>query len=151
MRTPLIAAAFALGVSSALMAQDPVPPPAPQPPPPAVPAPPVAPPPAAPSDNAVRPGMSEQDVRARWGDPIAVKRMNEWTYLFYRNWNEASIGFNDVVFLQHGQVVDAVIRGDDRVYLGNSSSPGNRNPEMTPPQQRPDGASGTVNGVRVSP
>lgn len=144
MRTPLTAAAFAVALTSGLLAQDPAPAPAP-PPPPAVPAPPAG------SDNAIRPGMSEQDVRARWGDPVATKRMNEWTYLFYRNWNEASIGFNDVVFLQHGQVVDAVIRSSERVYLGNSSSPGNRNPEMTPPQQRPDGATGAVTGVRVSP
>jgi hypothetical protein len=119
-------AALAIGLPSALVAQDSTAtPPAPPPPPPVE------------MQNAVRPGMSEQDVRARWGDPVAVKRINEWTYLFYRNYDEANVGFNDVVMLQNGQVVDAVVRGNDHVYLGTSSSPGNRMPEATPPTQRP--------------
>jgi len=115
------------------------------------PVPPPAPIPAA-NYTAVRPGMSEADVRSRWGEPIVVKRINEWTFLFFRNYDETNVGFLDVVFLQNGQVVDAVVRGSEHIYLGQSSSPPNRTPEATPPAQRPDGASsGAVTGVRVTP
>jgi hypothetical protein len=102
---------------------------------------------------AVRPGMTEQDVRSRWGEPIAVRRLNDWTYLFYDNGMERDVGYHDVVFLQNGQVVDAVVRMPGRVYLGQSSSPPTRWPEFTPPaqQQRPDEGGAAVTGVRVNP
>lgn len=84
--------------------------------------------------NAIRPGMSEADVRARWGDPLTVRRANEWTYMFYASGVEHIHRFHDVVFLQNGQVVDAVIRAPGRTYLGQSSSPPSRMPENTAPQ-----------------
>lgn len=104
---------------------------------------------------AVRPGMSEADVRARWGEPLAVRRIGEWTYLFYENGMERELGHHDVVFLQGGQVVDVIIRSPGRMYLGQSSSPPDRAPEFTPPAQppanpRPD-APGAVTGIRVNP
>jgi hypothetical protein len=103
--------------------------------------------------NAVRPGMTEQDVRQRWGDPVAVRRANDWTYLFYENGMEHVHRYNDVVMLQNGQVVDAIIRMPGRIYLGQSSSPPGRVPVFTPPRGHTDGggATGTVTGVRVTP
>jgi len=102
--------------------------------------------------NAVRPGMTDADVRARWGEPVAVRHVNDWTYLFYRNGEEREFGYYDTVFLQGGQVVDAIVRAAEHVYLGTSSSPPGRMPAFTPPlPPSGDGASGQVTGVRVSP
>ena len=123
MRSLVLFSSLALALSSSLYAQDssqvtPVPLPAPVP---------------AGNNTSIRPGMSESDVRARWGDPAATKTIGDWKYMFYRNYEERSVGFLDVVMLQGGQVVDALVRGSDHVYLGQSSSPGTRAPEMTPP------------------
>lgn len=85
----------------------------------------------------VRPGMSEADVRARWGEPIAVRRLNDWTYLFFRNGEERRVGFYDVVLLQNGQVMDAVVRSPEHVYTGQSSSPRDRTPAFTRPGAEP--------------
>ena len=108
---------------------------------------------AATADNVVRPGMTEAEVRSRWGDPLATRTANDWTYLFYRNQREHRVGFEDVVFLQHGQVMDAIVRSPDHVYAGVSSSPEGRVPVFTPPQgQRPDSTKGAaVTGVQVKP
>jgi len=107
---------------------------------------------AATADNAVRPGMTEAEVRSRWGDPLATRTANDWTYLFYRNQRERRVGFDDVVFLQHGQVMDAIVRSPDHVYAGVSSSPEGRVPVFTPPQGRPDSTKGAaVTGVQVKP
>ena len=100
----------------------------------------------------VKPGMSEADVRARWGDPVAVRTANQWTYLFYRNGRERAVGYYDVVFLQNGQVVDAIVRAPEHGYAGHSSSPEGRAPEFTPPRQPADTSGGAaVTGVRVKP
>jgi len=100
--------------------------------------------------KAIRPGMTEAEVRARWGDPVLVRRLNDWTYLFYRNGEERHIGYYDTVFLQNGQVMDAVVRSPDHVYLGQSSSPPDRQPVFTPPTQPPQSsAQGAVVGVHV--
>jgi hypothetical protein len=101
---------------------------------------------------ALRPGMTEADVRQRWGEPLAVRRLNDWTYLFYENGSEAERGYSDCVFLQNGQVVDVIIRGSGRMYLGTSSSPEGRAPEFTPPRRAPtDTTAVPVGGVRVNP
>jgi hypothetical protein len=101
---------------------------------------------------AVRPGMSEADVRQRWGEPVAVRRLNEWTYLFYENGTEQERGYHDCVFLQNGQVVDAIVRLPGRMYLGTSSSPEGRMPEYTAPRRAStDPAAAPVGGVRVTP
>ena len=99
----------------------------------------------------VRPGMSQADVVARWGEPVAVRRTGEWTYLFYANGVERSAGLYDVVFLQGGQVVDAIVRSESHVYAGQSSSPEGRTPEYTPPEPAPADTAGAVTGVRVKP
>ncbi len=101
---------------------------------------------------AIRPGMTETDVRARWGDPAIVRRLNDWTYLFYRNGMERQIGYYDTVFLQNGQVMDAIVRSPEHQYLGQSSSPADRAPVFTPPSQPPAAnAPGAVIGVHVNP
>jgi hypothetical protein len=108
--------------------------------------------PAEQTAGAVKPGMTEADVRALWGDPVAVRRMNDWTYLFFRNGRERQVGFYDVVFLQGGQVVDAIVRGADHSYAGQSSSPEGRTPEFTPPEApTADTAAGAVTRVRIKP
>lgn len=101
---------------------------------------------------AVRPGMTEADVRQRWGDPVTVRRINDWTYLFYENGMERELGYYDTVFLQGGQVVDAIVRMPGRTYLGTSSSPEGRLPEFTPPNRPavPPGAA-VVGGATVTP
>jgi hypothetical protein len=103
--------------------------------------------------TAVRPGMTEADVINRWGEPVAIRRLNDWTYLFFTNDCERECGYYDVVFLQNGQVVDAIVRSPLHMYLGQSSSPPERLPAFTPPRTQPDapGAQGEVTGVRVSP
>jgi hypothetical protein len=109
--------------------------------------------PAAAQDTttAIRPGMTEADVRARWGEPLAVRRVNDWTYLFYAN-DRRDYGYDDVVMLQGGQVMDAVLRAPEHVYLGRSSSPPDRLPEFTRPNApQPSDGPGAVTGVRVTP
>jgi hypothetical protein len=108
--------------------------------------------PAAAQDTAtaVRPGMSEADVRARWGEPLAVRRVNDWTYLFYAN-GERHFGYDDVVMLQGGQVMDAVVRAPEHLYLGTSSSPPDRLPAYTAPRRTgTSDAPAAVTGVRVN-
>lgn len=117
------------------------------------PAPAPAPAPAQDTAGAIRPGMSEADVIGRWGAPMAVRRLNNWTYLFYENGTEAERGYSDCVFLQDGRVVDAIIRASGRMYLGQSSSPDGSIPEFTPPN-RPAAEPANVapvGGVRVNP
>jgi hypothetical protein len=102
--------------------------------------------------GAIRPGMREADVRARWGEPAATRRAGDFAYLFYANGAERRVGWYDVVFLENGQVVDAIVRGPGRTYLGISSAPPGRTPG---PTSRPGAADpnqpGAMTGVRVNP
>src|SRR5207244_696804 len=63
------------------------------------------------------------------------------TLLYYPNGGEYTCGTADVVFLQNGQVVDAVLRWPGHGYSGQSSSPA-----ATPPHGpvRPGGDTLTV-------
>lgn len=105
------------------------PPPPPPPAAPAAPAAPARPRPArdvpfdSPDTGTIAPGMSEKEVYALWGAPVAVRRQGDMTYLYFRNGCEYSCGTEDVVFLQNGQVVDAVLRWPGHRYSGQSSSP----------------------------
>jgi hypothetical protein len=104
------------------------------------------------SSTAISPGMTEMDVRNRWGDPVAVRTAGQWKFLFYGNEHERRIGFLDTVFLQNGQVVDCVARGEGHIYTGQSSSPEGRYPERTLPHpEATDNTRGAVTGVRVNP
>jgi len=80
----------------------------------------------------IAPGMSEKDVYSLWGPPIAVRHQGAWTYLFFRNGCEYTCGTEDVVTLQNGQVVDAVLRWPGHGYSGQSSSPAATRPHWKP-------------------
>lgn len=71
----------------------------------------------------VSPGMTRDDVIAVWGTPATERTMGAWTYLYFRNGCEASCGTFDVVFLENGQVVNAIVRGAGHSYSGVSTSP----------------------------
>lgn len=71
----------------------------------------------------IDPGMSEAEVYALWGAPVGVRRAGEWTYLYFRNGCEWSCGTYDLVFLQSGKVVDAVLRWPGHNFSGQSTSP----------------------------
>jgi len=90
----------------------------------------------------VNPGMSEREVYELWAAPAAVRRVGEYTYLFFQNGCEYTCGTMDVVTLQNGRVVDAIVRWDGHRYSGESSSPqgkvpfanpGGENLRVTPP------------------
>ncbi|MBI3983622.1 MAG: hypothetical protein HY337_11980 [Gemmatimonadetes bacterium] len=91
----------------------------------------------------VNPGMTREDVITVWGVPVAERTSGVWTFLYFRNGCEVSCGTFDVVMLQNGQVVDAVVRGPGHVYSGVSSSPPGRPAERTVPAvPGPTGAAG---------
>ena len=80
----------------------------------------------------VNPGMSEREVYELWAAPAAVRRLGEYTYLFFQNGCEYTCGTMDVVTLQNGRVVDAIVRWDGHRYSGESSSPPGRVPFANP-------------------
>jgi hypothetical protein len=80
----------------------------------------------------VNPGMSEREVYELWAAPAAVRRVGVYTYLFFRNGCEYTCGTMDVVTLQNGRVVDAIVRWDGHRYSGESSSPPGRVPVNNP-------------------
>ncbi|HEX9580387.1 MAG TPA: hypothetical protein VF970_04710 [Gemmatimonadales bacterium] len=82
----------------------------------------------------VAPGMTRDDVIAVWGVPVAERTAGTRGYLYFRNGCEVSCGTFDVVLLENGQVVDAIVRGSGHSYAGTSSSPPGRQPTATPPQ-----------------
>ena len=84
-----------------------------------------------PDTGTVAPGMGESDVAALWGPPSAVRRAGSFTYLHYPNGCELTCGTTDIVILQDGQVVDAVVRWHGHGYSGQSSSPPGSTPEAT--------------------
>ncbi len=80
----------------------------------------------------VNPGMSEREVYELWGAPAAVRRVGQYTYLFFRNGCEYTCGTMDVVTLKTGRVADAIVRWDGHRYSGESSSPPGRVPVANP-------------------
>jgi hypothetical protein len=114
---------------------------APAPPPPPVTAPEPAPvvrpaltdEPWTPTDTGtVNPGMTRDEVIAIWGAPVAERTLGAWTYLYFRNGCEVSCGTFDVVFLENGQVVNAIVRGPGHAYGGMSTSPPGQPAKATP-------------------
>lgn len=81
----------------------------------------------------VEPGMTLEQVVAVWGEPVVERALANWTYLYFRNGCEVSCGTFDVVLLEGGQVVDAIVRGPGHTYAGVSSSPPDRQATFTPP------------------
>jgi len=94
-----------------------------------------------PDTGTIAPGMGEKEIYSLWGPPISVRHRGEMTFLYFRNGCEYTCGTEDVVFLQNGQVVDAVLRWPGHGYSGQSSSPA-----ATPPHgpARPGGDTLTV-------
>ncbi len=87
-----------------------------------------------PSDTGtVRPGMTSDEVVATWGPPVTDRADGNWTFLYFRNGCEQACGTFDVVMLEGGQVVDAIVRGFGHTYAGISSSPPDRVAEYTAP------------------
>lgn len=82
----------------------------------------------------IKPGMTEAEVREQWGEPLTVRKAGVMSYLYYRSSCLKTCGTNDVVFLENGQVIDAVVRDKSRKYDGIASSPADRKPEPTAPQ-----------------
>ena len=80
----------------------------------------------------VFPGMSEKDVYSLWGAPAAVRHMGDFTYLYFKNGCEYSCGHLDVVTLQNGQVVDALVRWPGHGYAGPANQPANAEPQAPP-------------------
>jgi hypothetical protein len=78
------------------------------------------------STGTISPGMDRDQVVGVWGPPVVERTAGDWTYLYYRNGCEVSCGTFDVVLLQGGRVVDAIVRGPGHTYDGTSSSPPGR-------------------------
>jgi outer membrane protein assembly factor BamE (lipoprotein component of BamABCDE complex) len=81
--------------------------------------------------KSIKPGMTEAEVRASWGEPMTARKAGNMTYLYYKNDCLRTCGTYDVVFLENGQVIDAVVRDSHRAYDGIASSPRDRKPEAT--------------------
>jgi hypothetical protein len=82
----------------------------------------------------IRPGMSEAEVIAAWGEPLARRTRGAFTYLHFQTDCLKECGTYDIVILEGGQVVDAIARSKNHRYDGVSSSPADRAPEFTPPR-----------------
>jgi hypothetical protein len=76
--------------------------------------------------------MTRDEVVRVWGAPITERSAGPWTFMYFRNGCEHSCGTHDIVFLDGGQVVDAIVRGRGHTYAGISSSPPDRVPAYTP-------------------
>lgn len=83
----------------------------------------------------IAPGMTQAQVEALWGGPVATRSTGPMTYLYYPNGCEWTCGTLDVVFLENGQVVDAVLRWPGHRYSGQSSSPPGTQPVATVPDR----------------
>jgi hypothetical protein len=82
----------------------------------------------------IDPGMAERDVYSQWGPPMGVRKMGEFTYIFYPNGCERTCGTADVVTLQNDHVIDAITRWPGHHYSGQSSSPASMPPGGRPRQ-----------------
>ena len=74
------------------------------------------------------------EVKAQWGEPLTVRSAGIMSYMYYKSDCLKKCGTNDVVFLENGQVIDAVVRDKSRRYDGIVSSPVTRKPEPTAPR-----------------
>ena len=81
----------------------------------------------------ISPGMTRDEVVSVWGAPVTERMVGQRLYLYYRNGCEVSCGTFDVVFLDNGVVVDAIVRGPGHEYAGASSSPPGREAAFTSP------------------
>ncbi|MGH7591742.1 MAG: hypothetical protein ACREOE_10305 [Gemmatimonadales bacterium] len=82
----------------------------------------------------IAPGMTVAEVEAAWGKAGVTRTDGDQTFLFYGNDCLKRCGTFDVVMLQDGKVVDAIVRASYHRYSGTSSSPAGRTPSFTRPQ-----------------
>ncbi|HYT82453.1 MAG TPA: hypothetical protein VEK86_03320 [Gemmatimonadales bacterium] len=80
----------------------------------------------------IAPGMGEREIYAVWGEAAAVRRVGDYSYLFFQNGCEYTCGTMDVVTLQNDSVVDAIVRWHGHRYAGESSSPPGKKPFPNP-------------------
>jgi hypothetical protein len=74
------------------------------------------------AQSTISPGMTTDQVRAAFGAPATVREAGEWTYWYYHNGCPRRCGSDDVVFLQNGRVVAAVLRTPRRRIAGPAAS-----------------------------
>ena len=98
----------------------------------------------------ITPGMTADEVKAEFGQPDGVSSRGPFTYYFYNNGCEYECGFPDLVILQDGQVVDAVLRAPWNEYAGTSSSPKGTVARPTPGGMRLEVPT-TIESVEVRP
>ncbi|MGB7211477.1 MAG: hypothetical protein WBC97_02515 [Gemmatimonadales bacterium] len=96
---------------------------------------PMSPAPAAATESVatIAPGMTVAEVEAAWGKAGVVRTDGAQTFLFYKNDCLKTCGTFDVVMLQDGKVIDAIVRASYHRYSGTSSSPAGRKPSFTKP------------------
>lgn len=71
----------------------------------------------------IDPGMTQDSVIKRLGQPLSIRTYGSHTYLLYPNGCEKNCGMSDLVTLDSGRVVDAIFRSSARRFSGKSSSP----------------------------
>ncbi|HSC58467.1 MAG TPA: hypothetical protein VLC11_02820 [Gemmatimonadales bacterium] len=81
----------------------------------------------------ISPGMSVAEVEASWGKAGVTRTDGDQTFLFYKNDCLKRCGTFDVVILEGGKVVDAIVRASYHRYDGTSSSPAGTTPHFTRP------------------
>ena len=79
----------------------------------------------------IKPGMTEAEVRTAWGMPLTARKRGGHSFLYYANDCLKRCGTYDIVFLEGGQVIDAIVRDKSRRYDGIASSPNDRKPMPT--------------------
>ena len=79
----------------------------------------------------ITPGMTEAEVRTAWGTPFTVRTRGVHTFLYFTSDCLKRCGTYDIVFLEGGQVIDAIVRDKGRRYDGIASSPIDRKPTPT--------------------
>jgi hypothetical protein len=99
----------------------------------------------------IAPGMTADEVKTTFGQPDGVSSRGPFTYYFYNNGCEHECGFPDLVVLENGQVVDAVLRAPWNQYSGESSSPKGTVARPTPGGMRLEVPATAVEGVEVRP
>jgi hypothetical protein len=88
----------------------------------------LAPPATAAAQGAATPvaidsGMTREQVIERFGRPATERTRDDVIFLFFTNGRERVVGMSDLVILEQGRVVDAILRHPARRYTGTSSSP----------------------------
>ena len=63
-------------------------------------------------------GMTEAEVRQAFGEPTVRRQAADRIYLFYANGCPVRCGSDDVVFLERGRVVTAILRTQGRHFAG---------------------------------